>query len=116
MKPRRAAGFTLIELLIVIAIIALLSSIAIPKFANSILIAQEGSAKGQLAGLRSALSLYYGDNEGNPPYCGIAPDPASTILSTYLVPKYMEAIPVANNGLPPPINNVYCDAAPVAGS
>jgi len=63
-KPR---GFTLIELMIVVAIIGVLAAIAIPKFAELIRKSQEGSSKGTLGGLRSALAIYYGDMEGQYP-------------------------------------------------
>jgi len=57
-------GFTLIELMIVVAIIGIMAAIAIPQFANMVAKAQEGATKGNLGALRSALSLYYSDNEG----------------------------------------------------
>ncbi len=63
-KGARASGFTLIELMIVVAIIGILAAIAIPKFANLIRQSQEGATKGNLSGIRSALSIYYGDNTG----------------------------------------------------
>ncbi|MFH2204138.1 MAG: prepilin-type N-terminal cleavage/methylation domain-containing protein [Elusimicrobiota bacterium] len=57
-------GFTLIELMIVVAIIGILAAIAIPKFADLIRKSNEGNTKGNLGTLRSALSIYYGDQEG----------------------------------------------------
>ena len=61
---KRTSGFTLIELMIVVAIIGILAAIAIPKFANLIRQSSEGATKGNLGALRSALSIYYGDNTG----------------------------------------------------
>jgi prepilin-type N-terminal cleavage/methylation domain-containing protein len=61
-------AFTLIELMIVVAIIGILASIAIPKFADLIRKLQEATTKGNLGVLRSALSIYYVDNEGFYPY------------------------------------------------
>jgi prepilin-type N-terminal cleavage/methylation domain-containing protein len=79
------SGFTLIELMLVVAIIGLLASIAIPKFAGLIIKSKEAAVKGQLGGLRSAISIYYSDNEG------IYPDPFTDLAAT-LVPKYIDAI------------------------
>lgn len=63
-KPLGGAGFTLIELMIVVALIAILASIAIPKFAEMIKRTKQGKTKGELGSLRSALTLYYSDLEG----------------------------------------------------
>jgi prepilin-type N-terminal cleavage/methylation domain-containing protein len=61
---KRAKGFTLIELMIVVAIIGILSAIAIPKFADLIRKSNEGATKGNLGAVRSAISIYYGEMEG----------------------------------------------------
>lgn len=63
-KPFKTDGFTLIELMLVVAIIGLLAAIAIPKFANLVVKAKESAIKGKMGSLRSALSIYYADNDG----------------------------------------------------
>ncbi len=80
-------GFTLIELMIVVAIIGILAAIAIPKFAQLVRKSNEGASKGNLGAVRSALSIYYGDNEG------LYPTDDMTSLTTN--GKYLTAIPMA---------------------
>lgn len=65
--PKTIRGFTLIEIMIVSTIIGVLASIAIPKFAQLIRKSQEAATLGQLGGVRSALTIYYADNEGRFP-------------------------------------------------
>ncbi|MDD5627485.1 MAG: type II secretion system protein [Elusimicrobia bacterium] len=64
---RRARGFTLVELMIVVAIIGILTAIAVPKFGSLLRKAHEGAAKGNLGLIRSALIIYYSDMEGQYP-------------------------------------------------
>ncbi len=80
-------GFTLIELMIVVAIIGILAAIAIPKFADLINKSKEGATKGALSSVRSAIQVYYGDNEGW--------FPADTLACITLNAKYIAEIPVA---------------------
>jgi prepilin-type N-terminal cleavage/methylation domain-containing protein len=81
-----ARGFTLIELMIVVAIIGILAAIAIPKFADLIRKSTEGASKGNLGSIRSALSIYYGDMEGQYP---------SSISGLTVGGKYLAALPLA---------------------
>lgn len=87
MKTSVKQGFTLIELMIVVAIIGILAAIAIPKFADLINKSKEGATKGALSSVRSAIQVYYGDNEGW--------FPADTLASITLNAKYIGEIPKA---------------------
>ena len=60
----RKKGFTLVELMIVIAIIAILASIIMPKMGNSRTKAQLTACKGNLKHLSIALEMYSNDNRG----------------------------------------------------
>jgi len=86
MKKTGTAGFTLIELMIVVAIIGILAAIAIPKFADLIRESKEGATKGNLGSIRSAMSIYYGDQQGVYP---------TAINSLTENGKYLTAIPSA---------------------
>lgn len=70
MKLRRHGGheegFTLIELIIVMTIIGLLASIAIPSFVNSIRKAREAVLKEDLHTMRAAIDSYTVDREQAP--------------------------------------------------
>ena len=63
----RGRGFTLVELMVVVALIGILASVAVPRFADMIRKANEGATRGKLGSIRSGLQLYSVDNEGNFP-------------------------------------------------
>jgi prepilin-type N-terminal cleavage/methylation domain-containing protein len=67
-------GFTLIELLIVVVIIGILASIAIPKFANTKEKAIVTAMRSDLRNLAGTQETYWTDN--NVYYGGVVPDPA----------------------------------------
>lgn len=74
--------------MMVSAIIGLLMAIVVPKFSDLIWKAKESTLKGQLGSLRSALSVYYADNEGFYPHYGWPPPPGKGILA--LDGKYID--------------------------
>lgn len=63
---RRLAGFTLIELLIVMSIIVILVSIAIPLYQKSILRTKESVLKNNLLTLRTVIDEYTYDKQKAP--------------------------------------------------
>ena len=103
--PRNAFGFTLIELMITLAILGVLVSIGVPRYFSMVTKSKEGVTKGNLGNLRSAISIYYGDNESIFPTDNLA---CLTIGS-----KYIPSIPPTT--IPPnhdPASNVYLQTTP----
>jgi len=64
----RSKGFTLVELMIVVAIAGAIISIVVPRMADLTKKARQGVTKGMLGVLRSATSVYIGQNDGYFPY------------------------------------------------
>lgn len=58
----KAAGFTLIELMIVIVIVAILASIAVPAYNDYVIRGKLSEAYTNLAGLRVRMEQYFQDN------------------------------------------------------
>ena len=56
---KREKGFTLIELVIIIVVLGILASVAIPKYKNIVAESREAACKGSLGSLRSGVSIYY---------------------------------------------------------
>lgn len=86
--PQR--GFTLIELMIVVAIMGVLAAIAIPKFAEMVRKGKESATKGQLGAVRSAISIYYSDNEGMFPTVPLGFDRTELIDTLTANNKYLD--------------------------
>ncbi|TWH48298.1 type II secretion system protein [Sporomusa sp. KB1] len=74
-------GFTLIELMVVIAIIGILTAIAVPKFGSAADSANKAKIQADLRTLDSAISMYYA-KEGKYP---------DTLLK--LAPDFIVAVP-----------------------
>jgi len=76
-------GFTLIELLVVMTIVALLMSIAVPRYFQSVSKAEENVLKEDLTLMREALDKYHADS-------GKYPD----TLDDLIAGKYLRKVPV----------------------
>jgi prepilin-type N-terminal cleavage/methylation domain-containing protein len=87
----RASGFTLMELMITVAILGILAAIGVETYQTMVLKSQEGSTRGGLGALRSALSIYYGNLEGAYPT-----DDLSSLASDG---RYLAMMPLAQ--MPP---------------
>ena len=88
---KEVKGFTLVELMIVIAIIAILTSIAVPAYSGYILRGKFAEAASTLAAARVKMEQYYQDNRvysaGTTPATGgcIYPPPVNFTVTCTLV-------------------------------
>jgi general secretion pathway protein G len=80
---RRKRGFTLIELLVVLSIIALLITVAAPRYFASVQAAKETALRENLKVTRDALQRYYSDR-------GRYPETLEALQSA----KYLVRMPV----------------------
>ncbi|HHF2958269.1 MULTISPECIES: pilin [Vibrio] len=66
-KQKKQQGFTLIELMIVVAIIGVLSAVAIPAYQNYVQKTEVASATATLRGLLTNIDMYQQENGGTFP-------------------------------------------------
>ena len=84
---RREGGFTLIELLVVVAIIGLLSSIALIALISARQKSRNAKRLGDMTQMNTALELYFAANKGYPSGTGGLP--------VDLRPEFVNSIPSA---------------------
>ena len=83
MNGDRARGFTLLELLVVMAIIATLLTIAVPRYFRSLERSREAVLKQDLVTLRESIDKFYGDS-------GKYPETLAMLVDKH----YLRSIPV----------------------
>jgi prepilin-type N-terminal cleavage/methylation domain-containing protein len=84
-RQGRSKGFTLIELMIVVAIVAILSTIAYPNYRDYVIRGQLTNATQGLAAVRANMERYFQDNRT---YLAIPGPPAFTPPCTAAVVPY----------------------------
>lgn len=80
--PSEKSGFTLVELLVVLSIVALMLTLAIPKYFHSVDKAREATLRQDLNALRESIDKFYGDQ-------GRYPDSLEELVQR----EYLRAIP-----------------------
>ena len=79
----RVRAFTLIELIVVMAIVSLLLTLALPRYFHSIDVSKETALKENLRTVRETIDKFYGDT-------GRYPESLEELVER----KYLRAIPV----------------------
>jgi general secretion pathway protein G len=81
--PRPLRGFTLIELIVVMAIVAMLIALSLPRYVRSIERSREAVLRHDLRAMREAIDLFMGDRDRYP-----------ASLDELVEQRYLRSVPV----------------------
>lgn len=82
-QPKRVAGFTVIELLVVLAAVAVLLSVAMPRYMDHVARARETALRHDLRAVRDAIDKFHADHSRYP-----------ANLEELVARRYLRAVPV----------------------
>jgi general secretion pathway protein G len=91
---RNQGGFTLIELLIVVAIIGIIASIAIPNLLSAVDRSKQKRSMADMRTIGTALEAYATDHNFYP--VSPADTPIGPAVATLLQPTYTQAVPLTD--------------------
>lgn len=83
MTGSRARGFTLVELLVVMVVISMLLTIAVPRYFKSLEHSKEAVLRQDISSLRESIDHFYGDT-------GKYPETLDVLVAKH----YLRAIPI----------------------
>lgn len=110
---RTQHGFTLIELMITVAIVAILSAIAIPQYSEYVMRSRITEATSRLSDQQLKMERYFQDNrsyQGVPPACApntVAPTPVATAHFNFTCVPGPTTYLVTATGFGPMLGFVY---------
>ena len=82
-RPAAARGFTLVELMVVMVLIAILLTIAVPRYFGTVDNGKLSVQRQNIAALRDAIDKYYGDQGKYP-----------SVLQDLVDKRYLREVPV----------------------
>lgn len=91
-KLHNENGFTLLEVMMVIVIIAVITSIALPKFASSAEMARRNADIATGHQLKTALDRYQVENGIYPKKTEVSITVAGVVTATNFIPKYLSKL------------------------
>ena len=96
-KSKKQSGFTLIELMIVVTIIGILASIAVPAYRDYTIRTRVGEAASVYYPVKTEVAVYYSENGGLPP--SLASLPRVTQTATSYEGDYVASLSLSGNGV-----------------
>ena len=111
---RRASGFTLIELMITMAIVAILTAIALPSYQRYTARAARAAGQQFLTDLAQREEQYFVDARSYAPGLGVGAGQMNITIPDQVSSKYQNPVFTVNNAAVPPTFTITI--APIAGT